>query len=69
MNEPAIHQVGEGPKYDKDLGTTSSKLTRGIRKKVLLREYDAEPGQDTAMLEAYKSSDLGVDEFLDNWKQ
>ena len=68
MNEHSIEQVGDWPMYDNDLGTTNAKLGRGIRKKVLLGEFDSEP-TDREMIQAYKASGMGVDEFLDIWKR
>jgi hypothetical protein len=68
MNEHSVEQVGDWPMYDKDLGTTNAELGRGLRKKVLLGEFDSEP-TDREMIQAYKVSGLGVDEFLDSWKQ
>jgi hypothetical protein len=68
MNEHSIEQVGEGPMYDKDLGTVNAKLGHGLRKKVLLGEFDSEP-TDREMIQAFKASGLGVDEFLDSWQR
>jgi hypothetical protein len=70
MNEPTIQQVGDWPKYDKDLGTCNRSLGRNIKKQVLLGNFDSEPGSgDAEMILAYKSSKLNVDEFLDTWKR
>jgi len=56
--------------YDKDLGTTSAKLTYGLKKKVLLGEFDPEPGSpDREMIQAYKASKLSIEKFLDTWKK
>jgi len=54
MNEPTIEQVGDFPNYDKDLGTMSRQFSYGIKKQVLLGNFDAEPGADEEMLKAFK---------------
>jgi hypothetical protein len=65
MNEPRRERGGELPHYDADLGADKVKWTRGIRRNVLLGNFDAEPGGDAAMILAFKASGLGVNEFLD----
>ena len=42
MNEGGVEQIGSWPKYDRDIGADSAKLTRGIRRQVLLGNFDAE---------------------------
>jgi hypothetical protein len=69
MNEQNIQQVGDWPKYDMDLGTCNAQLGRGIKKQVLLGNFDAEPGSDEQMIADYKAGGLSIDEFLDTWKR
>lgn len=69
MNEQNIQQAGDWPKYDMDLGTCNAKLGRGIKKQVLLGNFDAEPGADEQMIVAYRACKLSIDEFLDTWKR
>jgi hypothetical protein len=54
MNEPTIEQVGDFPKYDKDLGIVGRQFSYGIKKQVLLGNFDAEPGADEEMLKAFR---------------
>ena len=69
MNEGSMEQVGSWPKYDKDLGLDGPKMTKGIRRQVLLGNFDAEPGSDEDMIKDYKSSGLGIEKFLNTWKR
>jgi len=64
-----MEQVGSWPKYDKDLGLDGAKITKGIRRQVLLGNFDAEPGSDEDMIKDYKSSGLGIEKFLNTWKR
>ena len=64
-----MEQVGSWPKYDKDLGLDGAKMTKGIRRQVLLGNFDAEPGSDEDMIKDYKSSGLGIEKFLNTWKR
>ena len=57
MQDNNMEQVGSWPKYDKDLGLDGAKITKGIRRQVLLGNFDAEPGSDEDMIKDYESSD------------
>jgi hypothetical protein len=65
-NQP---QLGELPGYDKDLGTDGAKFTKGIRRKVLLGEYEAGDATEERMIREFKASKLGVNKFLATWKR
>ena len=69
MNEGSMEQVGSWPKYDKDLGLDGAKMTKGIRRQVLLGNFDAEPGPDEDMIKDYKASGLEIEKFLNTWKR
>lgn len=69
MQDNNMEQVGSWPKYDKDLGLDGAKITKGIRRQVLLGNFDAEPGSDEDMIKDYKSSGLGIEKFLNTWKR
>ena len=75
MNENNIPQMGDPPRFDRDLGMLNAGFTRGIRKQILLGNFDAEPGADEEMLLAFKetgidrSDEAEVNKFLDNWRQ
>ena len=75
MNENNIPQIGDPPRVDRDLGMLNAGFTRGIRKQILLGNFDAEPGADEEMLRAFKGAGIDrangaeVDKFLDNWNQ
>jgi len=69
MEKSDIKQIGEPPGYDKDLGTDGPKFTQGIRKKILLGEYDAGDATEERMLRDFKASKLGIKKFLATWKR
>lgn len=69
MQDNNMEQVGSWPKYDKDLGLDGAKMTKGIRRQVLLGNFDAEPGSDEDMIKDYKSSGLELEKFLNTWKR
>ena len=69
MQDNNMEQVGSWPKYDKDLGLDGAKMTKGIRRQVLLGNFDAEPGSDEEMIKDYKASGLEIEKFLNTWKR
>ena len=69
MNSNEIQQIGEPPRYDKDLGLEGARLSRGIRKKILLGNWDAGDATEERMLREFKASKLGINKFLAKWKR
>lgn len=69
MEDSEIKQIGEPPGYDRDLGLCGDKLTKGIRKQILLGNFDAGDAIEERMLREFKASRLGIKKFLTAWKR
>ena len=73
MNESNIPQIGDPPRFDRDLGMLNAGFTRGIRKQILLGNFDDEPGANEEMVLAFngagidRTNEAEVNKFLDNW--
>ena len=69
MNLHDIDQIGDWPKYDKDLGTCNEKLAHGIRKQVLLGNFPPLDHREESMIRDFKASKLSVAKFLKTYKR
>ena len=64
MRRNTDNDAGEWPLYDLDTSTTSDKLTKGIRRKVLNGEWPSQNRREDQMIRDLKASGLSVGEFL-----
>jgi hypothetical protein len=69
MHSNEIIQLGEPPGYDKDLGLEGARLAKGIKKQILLGNFDAGDAAEERMVREFKASKLGIKKFLATWKR
>ena len=64
MNDKAIVQQGEPPRYDVNLGSTGKQMGRLIRQRVLEGAYPPDTVAEMNMIRNFKLSKLSVAEYL-----